>query len=109
MLGENGQISPSTSVRAARRAGSRLHLAAVLQEGRKYANIHARSGIISGSRINTSLPSEAEAHMSIVRSTARTSETPLSYVILTPFGQPWGRLFLGSRSLRAWPANEAKW
>ena len=42
------------------------------------------------SRINTSLPSEAEAHMSIVRSTARTSETPLSYVILTPFGQPWG-------------------
>ena len=48
MLGKNGQISPSTSVRSARRAGSRLHLAAVLQDGRKYANIRARSGVIWG-------------------------------------------------------------
>src|SRR5450759_2919872 len=32
---ENGQISPSTTVRAARRASSRPHLAAVLREGRK--------------------------------------------------------------------------
>jgi hypothetical protein len=32
---ENGQISPSTSVRAARRAGSRLHLASVLQDAEK--------------------------------------------------------------------------
>jgi hypothetical protein len=34
---ENGQISPSTNVRAA----SRLHPASVLQKGRKSANIHA--------------------------------------------------------------------
>ena len=35
---------PPTTVRAARCAGGRPHLAAVLQEGRKYANIHARLG-----------------------------------------------------------------
>jgi hypothetical protein len=39
---------PPTTVRAARCAGGRPHLAAVLQEGRKYANIHARSGVIWG-------------------------------------------------------------
>jgi hypothetical protein len=45
---ENGQISPSTSVRAARRAGSRLHLASVLQDGRKTWKIHTCSGVIWG-------------------------------------------------------------
>src|SRR5450830_371261 len=43
---ENGQISPPTTVRAARRASSRPHLAAVLREGRKSANIQAGSGVI---------------------------------------------------------------
>jgi Transposase, Mutator family len=36
---ENSQISPSTIVRAARAAGSHPHLASVLQQGRKSANI----------------------------------------------------------------------
>src|SRR5665811_1136783 len=45
---ENGQISPSTTVRAARRASSRPHLAAVLREGRKSANIYASLGFIRG-------------------------------------------------------------
>src|SRR5207244_6914641 len=42
--GKNGQIRPSTTVRAARGAGSRPHLASALQERRKSANIHASSG-----------------------------------------------------------------
>src|SRR5262245_63096600 len=37
---ENSQISPSTIVRAARAAGSHPHLASVLLQGRKSANIH---------------------------------------------------------------------
>src|ERR1017187_10606054 len=32
---ENGQISPSTTVRASRGAGNRRHLASVLRQGRK--------------------------------------------------------------------------
>ena len=36
---ENGQIRPSTIVRAARAAGSHPHLASVLQQGRTRANI----------------------------------------------------------------------
>jgi protein-L-isoaspartate O-methyltransferase len=43
---ENGQISPVTTVRAARAADSRPHLTFVLQEHRKSANIHASLGII---------------------------------------------------------------
>jgi len=45
---ENSQISPSTIVRAARAAGSHPHLASVLLQGRKSANIHASSGVIRG-------------------------------------------------------------
>jgi heme a synthase len=45
---ENSQIRPSTSIRVTRGAGSGPHLAFVLREGRKYANIHARSGVIWG-------------------------------------------------------------
>ena len=45
---ENGQISPSTPVRAARVDGSRQNLASVLQEDPKNANIHASSGVIWG-------------------------------------------------------------
>src|SRR5664279_6164484 len=41
---ENGQISPPTTVRAARVDGSRPNLASVLQEGRKTANIQHSSG-----------------------------------------------------------------
>jgi integrase len=41
-------IAPSTTVRAARRASSRPHLAAVLREGRKSANIYASLGFIRG-------------------------------------------------------------
>ena len=40
--------APSTTVRAARRASSRPHLAAVLREGRKSANIYASLGFIRG-------------------------------------------------------------
>jgi hypothetical protein len=45
---ENGQISHSTTVRAARGAGSRPHLASVFQPSRKSANIHISSGVIWG-------------------------------------------------------------
>src|SRR5271169_85716 len=45
---ENSQISPSTIVRAARAAGSHPHLASVLLQGRRSANIHASSGVIRG-------------------------------------------------------------
>jgi hypothetical protein len=48
MPGKMAQICPSTKVRAVQDAGSRLHLASVLQEGRKNVNIHARSGVIWG-------------------------------------------------------------
>src|ERR1035441_10601177 len=49
---ENGQISPSTTVRAARGDGSCPNLASILPEGRKNANIHASSGIIRGIPVN---------------------------------------------------------
>jgi hypothetical protein len=49
------RVRPSTTVRAARCAGDRPHLAAVLQEGRKYAHIHARSGVIWGPRLKSDL------------------------------------------------------
>jgi hypothetical protein len=45
---ENGQISPSTTVRAARTDGSRPNLASVLQEGPKNTSIHASTGAIWG-------------------------------------------------------------
>ena len=46
MPGENGQIGHSSTVRAARGAGSGQHLASVLQEGRENANIDAGLGFI---------------------------------------------------------------
>jgi hypothetical protein len=45
---ENGQISPPTTVRAARVDGSRPNLASVLPEDRKNASIHASTGAIWG-------------------------------------------------------------
>src|SRR5207249_3887146 len=45
---ENSQISPSTIARAARAAGSHPHLASVLQQGRKSANIRVSLGVIRG-------------------------------------------------------------
>jgi FkbM family methyltransferase len=45
---ENSQISPSTTVRAARVDGSRPNVASVLQEGRKNPSIHASTGAIWG-------------------------------------------------------------
>jgi hypothetical protein len=45
---ENGQISPTTTVRAARGDGSCPNLASILPEGRKTANIQASSGVIRG-------------------------------------------------------------
>src|SRR5258707_4294047 len=45
---ENSQIRPSTIVRAARAAGSHPHLASVLLQGLKSANIYASSGVIRG-------------------------------------------------------------
>ena len=44
----NGQIRPSATARAARRAGSHPHLAWVLREGQKSASIHASSRVIWG-------------------------------------------------------------
>ena len=58
---ENSQISPSTTVRAARGAGSHPHLASVLQEGRKSANIHAGSESSGECRINTASASHQGA------------------------------------------------
>src|SRR5665811_1486645 len=45
---ENGQISPSTTVRAVRGDGSCPKLASILPEGRKTANICPNSGVIRG-------------------------------------------------------------
>ena len=45
---DSGQISSSTIVRAARSAGSHPHLASILLQGRKSANIYASSGVIRG-------------------------------------------------------------
>src|ERR1035437_2964171 len=55
---ENGQISPSTTVRAARGDGSCPNLASILPEGRKNANIHASSGIIRGIPGRIQVPKE---------------------------------------------------
>jgi len=49
---ENSQINPSTIVRASRAAGRHPHLASVLLQGRKSANIHASSGVIRGIPVN---------------------------------------------------------
>src|SRR5260221_2555774 len=46
--GESSQIRPSTIGRAARAAGSHPHLASVLLQGLKSANIYASSGVIRG-------------------------------------------------------------
>jgi hypothetical protein len=43
---ENGQIGPSTTIRAARAGGSRPNLASILQEGRKNASIYQGLGVI---------------------------------------------------------------
>src|SRR6266403_255558 len=43
---ENSQIRPSTIVRTARAAGSHPHLASVLLQGLKSANIYVSSGVI---------------------------------------------------------------
>jgi hypothetical protein len=48
MPGKMARSAPPTTVRAARCAGGRPHLAAVLQEGRKSANICTSSGAIRG-------------------------------------------------------------
>ena len=45
---ENGQISRSTTVRAARAAGKRRHLASVLRQGRKTPILTPSSGVIWG-------------------------------------------------------------
>jgi hypothetical protein len=45
---ENGQISPSTTVRATCRAGRRLHLASAFQGSRKIATIYTSSAVIRG-------------------------------------------------------------
>ena len=47
-------ISPSITVRTARGAGSRLHLAPVLQQGRKSAKIYGRSAVIGGIPVDAS-------------------------------------------------------
>src|ERR1035437_2726053 len=52
---ENGQISPSTTVRAVRGDGSCPKLASILPEGRKTANICPNSGVIRGIPDNTRL------------------------------------------------------
>src|SRR5476651_231060 len=57
--------SPTTTVRAARRASSRPHLAAVLREGRKSANIYASLGFIRGipvKRMLAAIPTRDSSH-----------------------------------------------
>ena len=67
------------------------HLAAVLQEGRKYANIHARSGVIWG------IPDKAFAPARISRQRSgecgrRGRKTPESSRAVTRPGRPrWAR------------------
>jgi hypothetical protein len=56
---ENSQISCSTIVRAARAAGSHPHLASVLQQGRKSANICVSLGVIRGIPVHGHLDAEA--------------------------------------------------
>jgi signal transduction histidine kinase len=58
---ENGSISPSITVRAARGAGSCLHLASVLQEGRKSAKTYAASAVIRGIPVKRS-PEQIELY-----------------------------------------------
>ena len=53
---ENGQISPSPIVRAARGDDGRPNHAAVLQSGRINASVHASTGVIWGIPVNDSLP-----------------------------------------------------
>jgi hypothetical protein len=53
---ENSQISSSTIVRAARAAGSHPHLASVLQQGRKSANIRVSLGVIRGIPAHSTSP-----------------------------------------------------
>ncbi len=48
MPGKIARIRPSTILRAARAAGSHPHLASVLLQGLKSANIYASSGVIRG-------------------------------------------------------------
>src|SRR4029077_5538272 len=56
---ENSQINPPAIVRASRAAGRHPHLASVLLQGRKSADIHASSGVIRGIPVEIS-PSAAE-------------------------------------------------
>jgi hypothetical protein len=60
----------STTVRAARRASSRPHLAAVLREGRKSANIYASLGFIRG------IPDKDPFHYRRSEMAAMTSDLP---------------------------------
>jgi hypothetical protein len=55
MPGKMARSAPSTTVRAARRASSRPHLAAVLRKGRKSANIYASLGFIRGIPVSFTL------------------------------------------------------
>jgi hypothetical protein len=53
---ENGQISPSTTVRAVRGDGSCPKLASILPEGWKTANICPNLGVIRGIPVNVVPP-----------------------------------------------------
>jgi hypothetical protein len=61
----------------ARRGSSRRHLASVLQEGRKSANIHASSGVIWGIPINNSgkVKGGLDGYQSIDRSRVRSGHS----------------------------------
>ncbi len=61
--------APSTDVRAARKAGCRLHLTSALQEGRNGPNIQARSGVIRRFSVSTggALRFRVEAEMNGAR------------------------------------------
>src|SRR5712671_6291383 len=56
---ENSQISSSTIVWAARAAGSHPHLASVLQQGRKRANICVSLRVIRGIPVKVKSPTNA--------------------------------------------------
>ncbi len=65
------QISRSTAVRAVRGVGSGPHLASALQEGRKNANIHVRSGAIWGIPVKVFSAREGTIESNVFRENLR--------------------------------------
>ena len=93
---ENSQISPSTIVRAARAAGSHPHLASVLQQGRKSANIRVSSGVIRGIPVNESSNRRSRGNWCITR-----GPTPLKTASLVTLLLAWGAQMMSAANSRS--------